>query len=112
VVAYVDVNKDSMMALRGEGVENLAVYLMDPDYRVIGAAQTQNGIAKFCVPGSLAGQNVYVDLPYLLRSGAVSVPRNDGYGYGGVGGAVMDTGVTTLESVFRLEAPTLPLYIP
>lgn len=108
VIAYVDVNSDSMMALRGEGVESLNVYLMNSDYQVIGAARTQNGIAKFCVPSILAGQNVYVDIPYLLRNGAVSVPRNDNYN------SVSGTGssVPTLESIFRLDAPKLPLYIP
>lgn len=108
VIAYVDVNSDSMMALRGEGVESLNVYLMNSDYQVIGAARTQNGIAKFCVPSILAGQNVYVDIPYLLRNGAVSVPRNDSYN--SMGGT--DSSVPTLESIFRLDAPKLPLYIP
>lgn len=108
VIAYVDVNSDSMMALRGEGVEGLNVYLMNSDYQVIGAARTQNGIAKFCVPSILAGQNVYVDIPYLLRNGAVSVPRNNSYNsMGGTGSSV-----PTLESIFRLDAPKLPLYIP
>lgn len=111
VVSYVDVNSDSMMALRGEGIEGLSVYLMDADYRVIGVSQTQNGIAKFCVPSSLAGQTVYVDMPYLLRNSALSVPSNDGYGYGGVGHSATGT-ISTLESVFRLDAPQLPLYIP
>jgi len=111
VVSYVDVNSDSMMALRGEGIEGLAVYLMDADYRVIGVSKTQNGIAKFCVPSSLAGQTVYVDMPYLLRNSALSVPSNDGYGYGGVGNSANGV-ISTLESVFKLDAPQLPLYIP
>jgi hypothetical protein len=71
----------------------------------------------------MAGQIAYVDVPYLLRSGSVQIPRpqnnNTGFGIGGpsYGGWLGDQSVTTvtvqtMEVVFRLEAPKLPLYIP
>jgi len=118
VIVFVDNNKDNIMALQGEGLQGVNVYLRNADFRVIRQGQSENGVVKFCVPPWLSGQPVYVDIPYLLRSGVVQIPRADG----GIGGASFwggpiplsaGTGTTqTLESIFRLEPPELPLYIP
>jgi hypothetical protein len=119
VVVFVDNNKDNLMAISGEGVQGVMVYLRNADFQVVRQGQTENGVVKFCMPQSLAGQQVYVDVPYLLRSGSVQIPRaNNSGGIGGVslfGGVALQnqvTTVTTLESIFRLDPPQLPLYIP
>ncbi|MCX7756100.1 MAG: hypothetical protein N2117_12795 [Anaerolineales bacterium] len=113
VLVYVDANKDNLMALKNEGVEDVMVYLVNADYEVLNQARTRNGLVKFCVPSDLAGQTVYVDIPYLLRSGMVQLPRrnNSGQDYGAnpLGGVAA---ISTLETIFRLEPPEFPLYIP
>lgn len=101
VIVYVDNNKDSLMAVRNEGVQGVNVYLRDADYRIIRRGRTDNGVVKFCVPKALAGEVVYVDIPYLVRSGVVQIPTE-----------TQDGGAGVLESVFRIEPPVLPLYIP
>lgn len=119
VLVYVDNNRDNLMALQGEGVEGLAVYLLNSDYAAVRQARTENGVVKFCVPPGMAGQTAYVDVPYLMRSGAVQIPRQqDNFGIGGAGAWWANTAVQaqvqapTLESIFRLDPPVLPLYIP
>jgi len=119
VIVFVDNNKDNVMALSGEGAQGVMVYLRNADFQVVRHAKTENGVVKFCAPLSMAGQQAYVDIPYLLRSGMVQIPQQQ-QSSGGIGGVSLFGGsmlqaagsVTTLESVFRLDPPELPLYIP
>jgi hypothetical protein len=118
VIVFVDNNKDNLLALSGEGVQGVTVYLRNADFEVIRQGQTENGVAKFCAPPNLAGQTVYVDIPYLLRSGSVQIPKPQ-QSSGGIGGAawfggmpLQTTSAVTVESIFRLDPPELPLYIP
>lgn len=115
VLVYIDSNRDNLMSLKNEGVEDILVYLVNSDYDVLDQASTRNGLVKFCVPPDLGGQSVYIDIPYLLRSGMIQIPkRNNGqiqdYGMSPMGG-VTNT-VITLESIFRMEPPEFPIYIP
>jgi hypothetical protein len=117
VIVFVDNNKDNVMALSGEGAQGVMVYLRNADFQVVRQAQTENGVVKFCAPLSMAGQQAYVDIPYLLRSGTVQIPQQSSGGIGGVspfGGSMLQAAgsVPTLESIFRLDPPELPLYIP
>jgi len=113
VLVYVDANQDNIMASKNEGVEDVTVYLLDADYNVIDQATTQNGVAKFCAPQGMAGTAAIVDIPYLLRSGSVQIPKANNNGQlsdAGLTNSAITT--TTMESIFRLEPPKLPLYVP
>ena len=112
VLAYVDTNSDNIMALQGEGVSGVGVNLADADYNVISELGMENGIVKFCIPDYLAGQIVYVDIPYLLRSGSIQAPRAQNSSSNPFGSSTSGTGLQTLELFFKLDAPTLPLALP
>ena len=114
VLAYIDTNTDNIMALNGEGIEGIWANLVDADYNVVEVTAIRNGVAKFCVRESLAGQTVVVDIPYLLRSGSVQVPRpgtqqqtNNPFGNGSAPASLQ-----TLELFFKLDAPILPVSLP
>ena len=106
------------MALQGEGVDGVGVSLVDADYNVISELAMENGIVKFCIPDYLAGQMVYVDIPYLLRNGSVQVPRPQSQQsannnpFGSSSSSASSASAQTLELFFKLDAPTLPLALP
>jgi hypothetical protein len=107
VLVFVDSDRDGMIAPQGEGVEAVTVQLLDPDLNVVRAAKTRNGVVRFCAPPDLAGKKVYVTVPYLVRTQSVTIPtRQDQWNPNG------NAQSTTLEVAFRLEPPTLPVYIP
>ncbi len=99
VYVYVDTNIDSMMAAQGEGVNSLQVNFLDVSFGKVGQVYTSNGKATFCVPDYLKGQTLRVDLPYLQRTGVMQAPEDNNKNQ-------------PLEMWFRLEPPTLPLFIP
>jgi hypothetical protein len=103
------------MARQGEGIEGVAVTLTDADYNVVSELAMEAGIVKFCIPDYLAGQMVYVDIPYLLRSGSAQAPRlpsqqsvNSPFG----NSTTTEAKLQTIELFFKLDAPTLPLALP
>jgi hypothetical protein len=107
VLVFVDSDRDGMIAPQGEGVEAVVVQLLDPDLNVVRAAKTRNGVVRFCAPPDLAGKKVYVTVPYLIRTQSITLPtRQDQWNPNG------NAQSTTLEVAFRLDPPTLPVYIP
>jgi hypothetical protein len=88
------------MAAQGEGVTALQVNFLDAAYGKVGQAYSINGKAAFCVPDYLRGQTLRVDLPYLQRTGTLQAPQE------------RDADTPPLEMWFRLEPPSLPLFIP
>lgn len=115
VLSYIDTNTDNIMALNGEGIESVEANLVDADYNVLEVLAMENGVAKFCVPISQAGQTVYVDIPYLLRSGSVQIPKQQTQQQSSNPFGTTNTtavSVQTLELFFKLDAPTLPLALP
>lgn len=102
------------MALSGEGIEGVSAKLVDADYNLLEEIAMENGVVKFCVPAAQAGQLVYVDIPYLLRSGSVQIPKlqNQQNGSNPFGNGNTTVTVPTLELFFKLDAPTLPLSLP
>ena len=114
VLAYIDTNTDNIMALNGEGIEGVSANLVDADYNVLEVIAMTNGVVKFCVPEALAGQTVYVDIPYLLRSGSVQVPRPQAQSQNNnpFGNTNAAASLQTLELFFKLDAPILPLSLP
>ena len=99
VYVYVDTNIDSMMAAQGEGVNSLQVNFLDTSFGKVGQSYTSNGKATFCVPDYLKGQTLRVDIPYLQRTGIMQAPEDNNKNQ-------------PIEMWFRLEPPTLPLFIP
>ena len=93
---YVDGNDDKLMS-PNEGAEDLEAVYLNASYTRLGVRYTDEGQAVFCINPSLAGQMLYVDLPYLHQSQTVNIPKN------------LDQDV---EVWFRLEPPTLPIYLP
>jgi hypothetical protein len=81
---------------------------------IVRAARTENGIVKFCVPANYAGQTLYVDIPYLVRSGSVTIPKNEesAQNTGWSWWQPQQVTIKTVESIFRLDPPQLPLYLP
>jgi hypothetical protein len=100
VYVYVDGNNNSMMAAQGEGVNGLPINFLDTSYGQVGQSFTVNGKASFCVPSYLKGQTLRVDIPYLQRTGVMQASQDS------------TNKNQPLEMWFRLEPPTLPLYIP
>jgi hypothetical protein len=94
--AYVDGNDDKLMS-PNEGAENLEIVFMDTAYSRLGSRYTQAGQAVFCLNPAFFGQMLHVDIPYLHQSQTVNIPKS------------LDADV---EVWFRLEQPTLPLYLP
>ena len=93
---YVDENDDQLMSPQ-EGAENLEVLFMEADYDRLGSRYTDDGQAVFCVHPGLYGEKLLVELPYLHRAQEVQIPKNVS---------------KDVEVWFRLEPPTLPLYLP
>ena len=93
---YVDSNDDKLMS-PNEGAQNLEIVFMDTAYIRLGVRYTDEGQAVFCLNPALAGQLLHVDIPYLHQSQTVNIPKN------------LDQDV---EAWFRLEPPTLPIYLP
>jgi GNAT superfamily N-acetyltransferase len=93
---YVDGNDDKLMS-PNEGAEGLEIVIMDQSYARLGSRYTQEGQAIFCLGGGQLGRTLRVDIPYLHQSQTVNIPKN------------LDDDV---EVWFRLENPTLPLYLP
>ncbi len=99
VYVYVDSNADGQMAAQGEGVNSLQVNFLDASFGKVGSAYATNGKASFCVPDYLKGLTLRVDIPYLQRTGTMQAPDDNNKNQ-------------PLEMWFRLEPPTLPLFIP
>ncbi len=93
---YVDGNDDKLMS-PNEGAEDLEVVYMNASYTRLGIRWTDEGQAVFCISPTLAGQLLYVELPYLHQTQTVTIPKS------------LDEDV---EVWFRLEPPTLPIYLP
>lgn len=93
---YVDSNDDKIMS-PNEGAQNLEIVFMDTAYTRLGVRYTDEGQSVFCLNPALAGQLLHVDIPYLHQSQTVNIPKN------------LDQDV---EVWFRLEPPTLPIYLP
>jgi hypothetical protein len=103
----VDADRDGMIAPQGEGVESVVVQLLDPDLNVVRTAKTRNGVVRFCAPPDLEGKKIYVTVPYLVRTQSITLPtRQDQWNPNG------NAQSRTLEVAFRLDPPTLPVYIP
>lgn len=94
--AYVDSNADNLMS-PNEGAEKLEITFMDTAYTRLGSRYTNEGQAVFCLSPAQFGEMLRVDIPYLHQSQTVSIPKD----------ADKD-----VEVWFRLEQPTLPLYLP
>ena len=80
-----------------EGAEGLEIVIMDQSYDQLGSRYTQAGQAVFCLGSGQMGRTLRVDIPYLHQSQTVNISKN------------LDQDV---EVWFRLEQPTLPLYLP
>ena len=80
-----------------EGAEGLEIVIMDQSYARLGSRYTKEGQAVFCLGGGQMGRTLRVDIPYLHQSQTVNISKN------------LDEDV---EVWFRLEPPTLPLYLP
>ena len=93
---YVDSNQDKLMSPI-EGAEGLEIVIMDQSYDQLGSRYTQAGQAVFCLGSGQMGRTLRVDIPYLHQSQTVNISKN------------LDQDV---EVWFRLEQPTLPLYLP
>lgn len=93
---YVDSNQDNLMS-PSEGAEGLESVIMDQSYARLGSRYTKEGQAVFCLGGGQMGRTLHVDIPYLHQSQTVNISKN------------LDEDV---EVWFRLEPPTLPLYLP
>ena len=93
---YVDSNEDKLMS-PSEGAEGLEIVIMDQSYARLGSRYTQEGQAVFCLGSGQMGRTLRVDIPYLHQSQTVNISKN------------LDQDV---EVWFRLEPPTLPLYLP
>ena len=93
---YVDSNQDKLMS-PSEGAEGLEIVIMDQSYARLGSRYTKEGQAVFCLGGGQMGRTLRVDIPYLHQSQTVNISKN------------LDEDV---EVWFRLEPPTLPLYLP
>lgn len=93
---YVDENDDQLMSPT-EGAEGVEVVFMNSGYDRLGNRYTKEGQAVFCLNSSLYGKTVQVEIPYLHLAQDVSISGN------------LDQDV---EVWFRLEPPTLPLYLP
>ena len=93
---YVDENDDKLMS-PNEGAEGLEVVFMEASYDRLGSRYTKEGQAVFCLYPSLYGHTLRVEIPYLHQAQDVQIPKN------------LDKDI---EVWFRLEPPTLPLYLP
>lgn len=93
---YVDENEDKLMSPT-EGAEGLEIVFMEASYDRLGSRYTKEGQAVFCLFPSLYGRTLRVESPYLHLAQDVLIPRN------------LDQDV---EVWFRLDRPTLPLYLP
>ena len=93
---YVDENEDKLMSPT-EGAEGLEIVFMEASYDRLGSRYTKEGQAVFCLFPSLYGRSLRVESPYLHLAQDVQIPRN------------LDQDV---EVWFRLDRPTLPLYLP
>jgi len=93
---YVDDNDDKLMS-PDEGADGLEAVIMDQSYARLGSRYTKEGQAVFCLYPSLYGRTLRVELPYLHQAQDVQIPGN------------LDKDI---EVWFRLEPPTLPIYLP
>jgi hypothetical protein len=93
---YVDGNDDKLMS-PNEGAEGLEIIIMDQSYARLGNPYTQEGQAIFCLGGGQLGRTLRVEIPYLHQTQTVNISKN------------LDEDV---EVWFRLDQPTLPLYLP
>jgi hypothetical protein len=94
--AYVDENDDKLMS-PVEGAEGLEIIFMEASYDRLGSRYTKEGQAVFCLHPGLYGKTLRVEIPYLHQAQDVQVPKNTD---------------KDIEVWFRLEPPTLPLYLP
>jgi hypothetical protein len=94
--AYVDENDDKLMS-PAEGAEGLEIIFMEASYDRLGSRYTKEGQAVFCLHPGLYGKTLRVEIPYLHQAQDVQVPKNTD---------------KDIEVWFRLEPPTLPLYLP
>lgn len=93
---FVDVNQDGYMSPQ-EGVSHLQVFVLSTTYDRLGYTWTVDGQGLFCLTPTQYNTRVYLDVPYLLKFGAIDVPEApEGF----------------VEVWFRLESPVLPLYLP
>jgi hypothetical protein len=96
IFVYVDENDDKLMSPT-EGAEGLDVIFMQASYDRLGSRYTKEGQAVFCLYPSLYGRLLRVEIPYLHQAQDVQIPGN------------LDKDI---EVWFRLDQPTLPLYLP
>ena len=97
IFAYVDSNNDKLMSIQ-EGAQDLEIVFLNADYSPLASRYTKEGQAVFCLTPAQLGKLVRVDIPYLHQSQTVTIPK--------------DVGDEDVEIWFRLEPPTLPLYLP
>ena len=97
IFAYVDSNNDKLMSIQ-EGAQDLEIVFLNADYSPLASRYTKEGQAVFCLTPAQLGKLVRVDIPYLNQSQTVTIPK--------------DVGDEDIEVWFRLEPPTLPLYLP
>lgn len=93
---YVDSNNDKLMS-PSEGAEGLEIVIMDQSYARLGSRYTQEGQAVFCLGSGQLGRTLRVEIPYLHQAQTVNISKS------------LDEDV---EVWFRLDQPTLPLYLP
>ena len=81
-----------------DGAQDLEIVFLNADYSPLASRYTKEGQAVFCLTPAQLGKLVRVDIPYLNQSQTVTIPK--------------DVGDEDIEVWFRLEPPTLPLYLP
>jgi hypothetical protein len=96
IFVYVDSNDDKLMSPR-EGAEWLEIIIMDQSYARLDSRYTQEGQAVFCLGGGQLGRTLRVEIPYLHQAQTVNISKNLS---------------EDVEVWFRLNQPTLPLYLP
>jgi hypothetical protein len=96
IFVYVDSNDDKLMS-PSEGAEWLEIILMDQSYARLDSRYTQEGQAVFCLAAGQLDRTLRVEIPYLHQAQTVNISRNLS---------------EDVEVWFRLNQPTLPLYLP
>jgi hypothetical protein len=93
---YVDSNDDKLMS-PSEGAEGLEIVIMDQSYARLGNRYTQEGQVVFCLGSGQLGETLHVEIPYLHQAQTVNISKSLS---------------EDVEVWFRLDQPTLPLYLP
>ena len=80
-----------------EGAEGLEIVIMDQSYARLGNRYTQEGQVVFCLGSGQLGETLHVEIPYLHQAQTVNISKSLS---------------EDVEVWFRLDQPTLPLYLP